>query len=296
MAAPEVMLAKTATPADIAALERRGFLFEPKIDGVRCVAVIENGAVKLFSRKGIDITEKYPEIVAALSALCQVGKITLDGEIACVDHRGFPSWPRTHKRDAQRRNFGVWAARLPATFYVFDVLYAGEDTRRRSYAKRREVLTALEWENGNEVQVVGSTPLGSALWKMCVEQELEGVVAKNPKAAYTATRSDAWLKIKVKHEASFLVKGYELRNRADTFGCLNLELLASDGKRVEVGSVGTGFSHKELQDIRVLIDAGNPVIVDVEYLDFSPKGSLRQPSFKRVRTDLSPSDCSLDQL
>lgn len=292
-----MMLACRGQVDEIERLQERGFLFDLKIDGVRCRAIVDNGEITLESRAGIPMTSRYPEIVAALKDACPTGRIVLDGEIAVNDERGLPSWPLTHKRDAQQRGAQRWAERLPATYFMFDILELGSrDLRSWAYANRRQVL--VEETDGwpdTLVTTLFSTD-GAALWRVVCEHQLEGMIAKRPDAPYRDGRSTDWVKIKRTATASCLVGGFDPGegSRANTFGCLHLYLL-NDGALVPVGKVGSGFSERELKEVMHAMHHP-PLIVEVEYLDVSPDGQLRQPVFQRVRTDLAVTDCTIDQL
>ena len=296
MAAPGVMLATRGTTAD---LKRAGWVFELKVDGIRCVATIDSGVVELRSRSGGDITAKYPEVVTGLAKLCPVGRLVLDGEIACTDDHGLPSWPLTHKRNAQTRSFAQWAQQSPASFFAFDVLHArGDDIRGRSYRDRRTVLESLDWQL--HTQLVPASENAEAMWEFVVANEMEGLVAKDPAGIYVglARRSAAWVKIKRRQTVSCMVGGYDRGDgaRASSFGALHLFLVDPvHGTLVQVGKVGSGFNNRELKEVSRRL-ATPPLIVEVEYLDVSPSLVLRQPTFLHVRDDLEPADCTTDQL
>jgi bifunctional non-homologous end joining protein LigD len=99
--------------------------FEPKLDGVRAVALIHDGNVKLFSRRGIDATKTYPGIAAELEGQPSPA-LVLDGEIVALDENGVPSFQRLQQRLNLQRETGIRKAEaeIPVLYYVFDVLYA----------------------------------------------------------------------------------------------------------------------------------------------------------------------------
>lgn len=292
-----MMLANRGHVDDILRLQQVGSIFDLKIDGVRCLATIEDGTVSLESRQKVTITGQYPEVVGVLAGL-RSGLWVLDGEIAVNDEQGLPSWPLTAKRNAQTRFTAGWAAKLPATYYVFDVLVAdGEDVRGKPLTERREILAGLD------LTMVLSTTDGAALWDVVMQHRLEGIVAKRPSSRYHSGRSSDWVKIKHTQTVTCLVGGFDPGegSRASTFGALHLYLLNDKGEPVQVGKVGSGFSDRELREVmRVLhhpdLLTQPPLIVEVEYLDFSPGGLLRQPVFQRVRRDASVAECTLEQL
>lgn len=295
-----MMLAQKGSVADIRRLQDKGYLFDLKIDGVRCHAAITAGVVRLTTRQGVDVTGCYPEVVEALAGAYPSGRWTFDGEIAVDDERGLPSWPLTQKRIAQsEKRASYWAQRLRVTFYIFDVLVAEQDVSGLAYANRRQILQveAAKWEP--PLSTVLHSPDGDALWAVVTTHELEGIIAKKPTAPYRQSRTTDWVKIKRTRSASFLVGGTSPGEggRRSTFGNLLLYLLDSDGKLTPepVGKVGSGFSNADLHKVMQALHHP-PVIVEVEYLGVSPDGILRQPVFKGIRTDVAVTDCTMDQL
>ena len=294
-----MMLASRGAVEDIDRLQAEGYLFDLKIDGVRCVATVEDGQVTLTSRTGITMTSRYPEIVSALADLYPKGRMVLDGEIAVFDDRGLPSWELTHKREMQQRHVPSWAERLPAHYLMFDILeLEGRDLRGWAYANRRQVLQqeTSDWI-ADTLQLTVLSSDGKALWDVVREHHLEGVIAKRPDSPYRDGRSRDWVKIKRTSTVSCLVGGFDPGegSRSSTFGCLHLYLVGQDQALVPVGKVGSGFSDRELRQVTTAL-AHPPLIVEVEYLDVSPDGQLRQPVFQRVREDLGVQDCTTGQL
>ena len=293
----DLMLSQRGSPSDIARLQDKGWLFDMKIDGVRCRAMVDHGKVTLLSRTGADMTHRYPEITDVLAYGYAETTIVLDGEIAVPDDTGMPSWPLTHKRDAQQARPTLWATKLPARFWAFDLLeFDAVDQRGLPYGERRVLLEdeALAWPKTLTTTIC--TGEGQRLWGLIQQHRLEGMIAKDPKAPYRAGRSPAWVKIKRTNTVSCLVGGFDPGegSRSSTFGALHLFLLNAQDL-VPVGKVGSGFSDRELKQVMQAMHHP-PLIVEVEYLDVSPDGQLRQPVFQRVRTDLAVTDCTMDQL
>lgn len=294
-----MMLAQRGRLEDVDRLTAFGYIFDLKIDGIRCVAEVEDGEVRLSSRQGVSLTRQFPEVTEALVAVYPTGKWIFDGEIAVDDTRGLPSWPRTHKRAAQQSNLGRWRVELPAIFYVFDILEGdGRDVHLWTFESRRRYLVseATGWDSAHLRPVLHSSD-GAALWEVVCEHRLEGMVAKRSAGMYRDGRSRDWLKIKRTSTVSCLVGGMDAGegSRASTFGALHLYLLDAEGDLVPVGKVGSGFSNQELREVSARMHQP-PLIVEVEHLDVSPDGQLRQPVFSRVRDDLTALDCSMEQL
>jgi len=128
--APEQELLRPAPPpsgssAMTAMLTRERFsdpnwIFERKLDGIRCIAIRSGNAVRLLSRNDLSLNGRYPEIAEALSRQgCQ--RFALDGEIVA-----FEGSATSFARLAQRRQHFV-----PVFFYVYDLLWLeGCDIRK----------------------------------------------------------------------------------------------------------------------------------------------------------------------
>lgn len=291
-----MMLATRGDVEDIARLQEDGWLFDLKIDGVRCVATIDAGKVTLSSRSDSDITSRYPEVVAALQAAFPTQRVVLDGEMAVCGDDGYPSWAHTMKRNAQVRKAAYWAEHLPARFYAFDILEVeGQSLRGHGYANRRQILEAELSGAPPQLQLTPMTADGEALWALVEDRDLEGLVAKRPDSQYRDGRSPNWVKVKRVRTVTCAVGGFDegTGDRASTFGALHLYLLDED-ELVQVGKVGSGFSEFELRKVVKALD-NPPVIVEVEYLDYNGE-ALRQPVFKRLRSDADLSECSISQL
>ena len=118
-----------------------GWVYEPKLDGVRVLAYVTGGAVRLFSRNRKQVEGGYPELVEALTAAVR-GDAVLDGEIVAPDPvTGLSSFARLqqrmHLRDVER------AARtgVSVELYLFDCLfYEGIDLTGLPLLDRKKVL------------------------------------------------------------------------------------------------------------------------------------------------------------
>lgn len=291
-----MMLASRGAVADIPRLRAAGYLFDLKVDGIRCVATVGDETVELRSRTGVAITGQYPEVVALLTAAFPSGRVTLDGEITVIGKDGFPDFRLTQKRHAQQRRAAQWSQTLPVVFLIFDVLELnGIDLRLTAYSRRRDMLdrTVAQHEGLRATPV---SPDGEALWEQVCAHNLEGMIAKKPDAPYRSGRSADWIKIKRTSTVTCLVGGFDPGEgaRASTFGALHLYLLDEHNDLVQVGKVGGGFSDADLRKVTQLL-LHPPLVVEVEYLDFN-SGQLRQPVFQRIRLDADPGTCTLDQL
>ncbi len=136
------MLTTAADSAPAVPADGGAWAYEVKWDGVRVLAEVEQGRVRLTSRTGNDVTAAYPE----LTGLAEVHPdALLDGEVVVLRH-GVPSFTalaeRMHVRDAARAR--ALAARAPATYIVFDLLRLdGADLTALPWTQRRALLEQL---------------------------------------------------------------------------------------------------------------------------------------------------------
>ena len=292
------------------------WLFEPKLDGIRALAFIEDGAVTLRSRRGLDMSAQYPALAQAIAAQPVAGAI-LDGEIIALDEHGAPSFERLQ----QRMNLGgetdvaLADAELPVLFLPFDLLYLdGFDLRRVPLADRIEVLARV-LRPGPLLQPVQTFEAdGVAAYEAAVGLGFEGVIAKRRDGAYLdGRRSRQWLKVKARRSGDFVVGGWREGEgaRAGSFGALLLGVYDEDGALRYVGRVGSGFDDRALKELRVRLDAlateDDPfadappepgrvrfvrpeLVAEVEFANWTNDERLRAPVFVRLRDDKPPSE------
>lgn len=295
--------------------------FEMKWDGVRMLAAVSPGSVRLVGRSGIDASVAYPEL-HGLSGALRDRTAVLDGEVAVLDSGGRSSFgalaPRMHVRDKTRA--ARLAASLPVTYLVFDVLAVdGSATTAMPYLRRRELLDAL-LPAGPNWQVSPSFVGGGAdLLEASRRMGLEGVVAKRLDSPYRAgQRSPEWIKVKNLLTQEVVIGGYTIGQgrRAATFGALLLGLPTSGGLRY-VGSVGTGFDDRVLDDLvarlrrleparSAFVGAVDPrhargarwvrpeLVGEVAYAHWTDDGRMRHPVWRGLRPDKAPADVELE--
>jgi len=297
-----------ATPAPAPGLLPSGpeWAFEVKWDGVRALADVASGSLRLWSRNEREITGAYPE----LSGLATLGDVVLDGEIVLMS-AGVPSFAalaeRMHVREPRRAQ--ALAERAPVTYLVFDVLrLAGTSTQALTYDERREILAGLVLPE--RVQVSPVYDDGAGLWGVTAKHGLEGVVAKRRSSQYReGRRSPDWIKAAHRSSRTAVVGGW--RGESTGTGRLGALLLGApdaEGRLRYLGRAGSGLTGtlaKALTPVLVehaaqaspfddeipALDARGThwchplVVVDCRYLTRTPGGRLRQPVVLGVRTD-----------
>ena len=304
------MLAVSGQP-----FNRVGWIFEPKIDGTRCITAVAKD-VRLHNRRLVDITYRYPEVAGALAQAAR--ECVLDGEIT-VFVKGRPSFRALAERDHQieRMKIEYLSRAMPVSYVVFDILYAnGESVMDRPLRKRKVILHEVLQES-EIVSIVDSFPeKGEDYFQAAQKMGIEGVVAKRLDSMYLpGIRSSDWIKIKKSLTIDLVVGGYIPGNgdREQYFGGLLMGAY-DHGQLVYVGRVGSGFALAELQEIishflpRIQSPFSNPpptadvkwvepnLVVQVTALEVTHDGHLRAPVFLRTRDDKDPQECTMDQL
>jgi bifunctional non-homologous end joining protein LigD len=290
--------------------------YEFKWDGVRALARVEGGRLRLHSRKGNDITVTYPELRPLGEELGST-QVWLDGEIVAM-RDGRPSFAALQQRmhvqnDRQARGL---ASSVPVTYLVFDVLYLdGRSCVDLPYAERRELLAGLELRGPNWNISPSFDGDGAAVVETAHEQELEGVIAKRRSSRYIPGRRTAdWLKITEVLTIEVLIGGWRPGEgrRSGTIGSLMLGVPTDAGLRY-VGQVGTGFTDEALaalhDQLKPLVRKGSPfanevqkdrakgatwlsaeVVGEVEFRNWTSDGRLRAPSWRGLRSDKDAAD------
>jgi bifunctional non-homologous end joining protein LigD len=289
--------------------------YEVKWDGIRALAWVEGGRIRLCSRNGNDITARYPEL-RDLGRVLGARPAILDGEIVAFDADGRPSFERLQSRMHLASDAAVRRAvrATPIAYVLFDVLYLdGRSLLGRSYRERREALDRLEL-NGPHWQTPGyRTTDAQALLDLSAERGLEGVVSKRLDSRYEpGRRSSAWIKTKNTRRQTVVIGGWvpgEGR-RSTTIGALLVGVPGDAGKLDYAGRVGTGFTERTLRELHARLEplrtsrspfAGRKaprvkgvvwvepkLVADVEFTEWTRTRTLRAPSFKGLRDDVDP--------
>jgi bifunctional non-homologous end joining protein LigD len=308
------MLAVTAAaPRDLA-----DWALEMKWDGVRALAFIERGRVRLMSRTERDITVAYPELAGLGSAVARK-QLLLDGEIVVFGADGWPEFealqPRMHVTSAAQAS--LLAGQNPVTYLVFDVLALdGRPLFDQKYRDRRALLDELGLA-GSFWQTPPSFPGEDfqAVQSVSVAHGMEGVVAKRLDSKYSpGVRTDNWRKIKNVRRQEAVVAGWKpgQGNREGQVGSLLIGVHDGSGL-IYAGHVGTGFN---VEALRMLGDKLGPLrrasspfdgpvppeharpavwveprlVIDVTFDRWTRAGRMRAPVYKGLRDDIDPAD------
>ncbi|MEA2825811.1 MAG: bifunctional non-ous end joining protein LigD [Actinomycetota bacterium] len=304
-----------------------GWMFEPKLDGQRIIAIVEDGHVTLTNRRGLEATATFPEVEGLAGALAPRA-VVLDGEVVAFNEKGQTSFQRLQRRMHVVQPTARLLAETPVSFVAFDVLWLdGELLVDRPQSERRRILDGLglkgrAWQTA---PVLDATP--DELLQACRDAGLEGFMAKRVDAPYLpGRRSTAWSKIKCGRRREFVVGGWSTGtgSRESSIGSLALgaydvtsdEAEAAGDRRQRlfyVGQAGSGLNEDMIGQLtrlfaQIEVPASpfvNPprarlhwvrpmLVVEVAYTEVTEAGTLRQPSIKGLRTDVIATDVTWD--
>ncbi|MBB5711294.1 DNA ligase D [Sphingomonas xinjiangensis] len=277
------------------------WLHEVKYDGYRALVATGTNAVKIYTRSGLDWTEKFPGIAEAAATL-PPGTL-LDGEIVAF---------KNGKPDFSTLQEAISAGGHDLTLFAFDLLAGGGDVTALPQLARKERLRAVVEGADPRIQfsehIIGN---GEKLFKTMCDQGYEGIVSKRADAPYRGTRTKSWLKVKCIQRQEFVIIGWTPSTaKGRGFRSLLLGLNGTDGLRY-AGKVGTGFSTQTLHDLRERFDrikADEPatavpkaeargahwlkpqLVAEVAFTEFTAENVVRHGSFLGLREDKQAKD------
>ena len=234
----------------------RDWLFELKYDGFRLMAAKEGGRVRLFYRRGTDVTHLFPDLARAVAAL-PYPSFLLDGEVVVLDDGARPSFQRLQKRTQLVRKLDIQRAaiRYPATYFAFDLLSFGDfDLRALPLVERKRELAAILPPAGPLRYADHVVERGDDFYGAVAAMKLEGMRGQARRLRLPPGRSPHWLKIRADRRDDFVIVGMSPPQGArHGFGALHLGAFRVDasGQRelVYAGRVGTGFSDALLEKL-----------------------------------------------
>ena len=276
------------------------WMHEVKYDGYRALVSVGGGKAKVFTRSGLDWTDKFSAIADAAAAL-PVENALIDGEIVAFKD-GKPDFSTLKNAIAGGGDMILFA---------FDLLELnGEDLKALPNVQRKERLRPLIGD-GPRIRfaehVVGA---GEALFATMCREGLEGVVSKRADAPYSGKRSKDWLKTKCIQRQEFVIVGWMASEKSRGLRSLLLGV-HEDGRLRYAGKVGTGFDHATMDDLaqrlaklerktatveapRAAVRGAHWVkpelVAEVAFAEVTPDGVLRHSSFIGLRADKAAAD------
>lgn len=275
------------------------WVFEPKLDGIRCLAFKKDGAVRLLSRNKLSLNDRYPDIVKEIAAL-SLTDVVLDGE-AAVFSGGVTRFQSLQRHLLEGLGHGSLA------LFAFDIPFAnGYDLRRLPLLTRKHVLEELVSATAGLTVVKHTPEIGEELLHEACAKGWEGIIAKKSDSTYASGRSKQWLKFKCTKEQEFVIGGFtDPQGSRVGFGALLIGYYDGDDLRY-AGKVGTGYNAALLRSLVAQMTeleqeespfAGPPpvrkavhwikpaLVAQVGFSEWTADGRLRHPRFIGLRDD-----------
>lgn len=278
------------------AFDDENFIYEIKLDGIRCIAYIDKNGVDLRNKRNDKVLFRYPELSNIYQQL-NCDKAILDGELFILKDS------KTNFFEIQRRSlmsdkFKIELAskKLPVSFTAFDILYKdGQKLTDLTLMERKDILQNSVKENDRISISRYVEKEGKKLFDLTTANELEGIVAKKKDSKYYFDkRTKDWIKIKNFEDDDFVICGYIEKESNVT----SIVIAQYNGDElVYKGHVTLGISNEALKIIRSqkrinydIFDTEDEVvwiepelICTVKYMEKTASGGLRQPVFKGLR-------------
>ena len=275
------------------------WVFEPKLDGIRCLAFKKEGSVRLLSRNKLSLNDRYPDIVRAVADL-PMTDVVLDGE-AAVFSGGVTRFQSLQRHLLEGSGGGSLA------LFAFDIPFAnGYDLRNLPLLTRKQALEELVPASAGLTIVKHTPEIGEELLHEACAKGWEGIIAKKADSTYASGRSKLWLKFKCTKEQEFVIGGFtDPQGSRVGFGALLIGYYEGHELRY-AGKVGTGYNVALLRSLVAKMTAlaqeespfaGPPparkgvhwikpaLVAQVGFSEWTADGRLRHPRFIGLRDD-----------
>ena len=306
--------------------EGKGWQYEPKWDGFRCLARRDNDEVTLTSKSGKPLARYFPEVTEMLRGL-KAKQFLIDGEliIPAGDTLSFEALQlRLHPAESRVRKL---AKETPAELIVFDLLEQdGKPLAGLPLSERREQLE--QFFRKNETRGLQLSPMtcdrnAALAWLKRSGGALDGVIAKRADLEYRSGER-AMIKVKQQRTADCVVGGFRYAEKKRVVGSLLLGLYDADGLLHHVGftsAIPSALRPQLTKELEALIEPpgftgnapGGPsrwntertgqweplkpvLVVEVRYDQVTGRRFRHGTGFVRWRPDKDPKQCTFEQL
>ncbi|MDX1680219.1 MAG: non-homologous end-joining DNA ligase [Akkermansiaceae bacterium] len=288
----------------------KGWIYERKFDGERCLILVRDGEVTLRSRNGESLNDSYPELHEAFRDQ-DLSDMVIDGEIVAFKGK-VTSFSRLQDRigiqdpeEARKSSVAVYC-------YVFDLFHHGkQDLSEVPLLKRKQVLRDTLEFNHRIRYSSHRVRNGEDYYQQAHDKGWEGIMAKEADSTYVHGRSSKWLKFKCGRGQEFVIGGFtDPEGDREGFGALLIGVYDGD-EFVYAGKVGTGYDDELLRSLRERMDrlermtspfdrgdapddgvhfVRPELVCEIGFTEWTDDGRLRHPRFKGLRRDKNPED------
>ncbi len=257
------------------------WLFEIKWDGYRLQAIVDDGKVRTYTRKGLDGSTYFPGLLSSPASWITAGQAIIDGEVVALDENGAPDFGLLQEgisnlRAGTRSASAGSGTKATLVYQAFDLLYLdGRALLNVPLEDRKRLLKSVLRTSGRVRFASHVEADGLAFHEAAKGRQLEGIVAKLRRSRYeSGRRSPAWLKIKIRPEQELVVGGYTPgEGNAKDLGAVAVGVYEGDQLRF-AGKVGSGFTTRTRKELRGRLEK-----LETETAPFDPaperKGELR---------------------
>ena len=276
------------------------WIHEIKFDGYRCLRAIGGGKARVYTRSGLDWSDKFPEIAEAAAGI-EGGSALLDGEIVKLDEQGNSGFSALQQ--------AISEGGRGLTLFLFDALEIdGEDLRPLPNIERKQRLAAFLGPGKPPFilyadHIVGK---GEQLLEGICAAGGEGIISKKADSPYRGDRTKAWLKVKCTRRQEFVIIGWTPSDKKGR-GFRSLLLGVHEGGELRyAGKVGTGFNTQLLHslsermrkleiakptvsvpraDARTAHWVKPQLVAEIAFAEFTADNVVRHASFLGLRGD-----------
>ncbi|RJT37613.1 ATP-dependent DNA ligase [Mesorhizobium waimense] len=239
------------------------WIHEVKFDGYRSQIIIDDADVRIFTRRGLDWSAKYRDLVDAAKEL-NVQNAIVDGEIIVTNEAGLSDFAALRKAITRRQH--------DLYFVAFDLLHLnGHDLRDMALEDRRDILVSMISTGGRIQFSQALQGEAKAIFHLVDEAGLEGMVSKRKDSKYRSGPSTNWLKAKC-----YSIDEYELLGVEREAGKPAFALMAERGTGRYVGSAFITLNREMRERLLERVQ---------EHAGAAPKG-MKRPATQWVKPGL----------
>jgi ATP-dependent DNA ligase len=301
----------------------KGWRYEPKWDGFRCLARKKGSRITLMAKSGKPLGRYFPEVVQRLKQL-KASSFTLDGELLIREGKSWSFEDLQARLHPATSRIQKLSTEIPAVLMVFDMLEdAGRDLRTHPLSERRKALEALARRAPGEVILSPGTNDRRTAIRWLQSGKYEGVIAKRLDGPYLSGER-AMIKVKRRRTADCVVGGFRYETGGALVGSLLLGLYNADNKLDHVGFT-SGFAQFDRKTLTAKLEAlrggkgfsgqapGGPsrwatersaawtplkpsLVVEVSFDHVSDHRFRHGTRLLRFRPDKAPAQCRMDQI
>lgn len=287
------------------AFDSPDYIYELKLDGIRCLAYIDKDSIELRNKRNLLVSSIYPELKDIYKQVKK--KCILDGEIIIIKD-GKPNFQEIQRRALMSNKFRIELAssKYPVSFVAYDILYYSNQQVIDKRLMERKILLEKTIKENERLSISRYIEeKGIDLYNLTVEENLEGIVAKQKNSKYYFDKKTKdWVKIKNLKDDDYVVCGYieKLSNV--------VSIILGQYREAELiykGHVTLGINKEEFNIIantkKIKVPKFNApknenaiwiepkLVITVSFMEKMESGSLRQPVFKGLRNDKSANEC-----